>query len=295
LQGLSQQIVFSDKEFLDIAKDRALSGLTELLRLPEHPKRIEGYDISHMQGTNVVGSMVVFTNGVSDKGGYRKFKTSQRNDDPANIRETLLRRLSEKNLKEWGVPDLILIDGGTQQVSAAVEAQAERGTRVPIIGVAKREEEIIIKTDGSNIDVSGLASGAEYTVQESSGFVIINLHPGLFKSSGHSLNLRSGFNPQGGEKIHKYDDVIKLIQRIRDESHRFAVSYHSTLRSKQQTASMLDNVPGVGPATRKKLIKTFGSTRGVLQATDAELAEVLGPKKAATLRQHLGAPKQPAA
>ncbi len=281
LQNLSKQIVFSDKEFLDISKDRALSGLTELLRLGDYPKRIEGYDISHTQGTNVVASMVVFTNGVSDKGEYRKFKTSQRNDDPGNIRETLLRRLNEKHLKDWGVPDLILIDGGTQQVSAAVEAQAEHGTYIPIIGVAKREEEIIIKIDGSNIDISGLVSGPEYTVQSSNDFVTVNLHPGLFKTSGHSLNLR------GGGKIHKYDDVIKLIQRIRDESHRFAVTYHSTLRSKQQTASLLDDVPTIGPATRKKLIKTFGSMRGVLQARDWELAKVVGDKKAAILKQYL--------
>ncbi|HEY4160547.1 MAG TPA: excinuclease ABC subunit UvrC [Candidatus Saccharimonadales bacterium] len=288
LQNLSRQVVFSDKEFLDISKDRALSGLTELLGLGDYPKRIEGYDISHMQGTNVVASMVVFTNGVTDKSEYRKFKTSQRNDDPRNMHETLLRRLSEKNLKAWGVPDLILIDGGTQQVNAAVEAQTERGTRVPIIGVAKREEELIIKIDGSNIDVSGLTGGPEYTAQTSDGFVTVNLHPGLFKSSGHSLNLRSGgLNPQGGSKIHKYDDVIKLIQRIRDESHRFAVTYHSVLRSKQQTASVLDDVPTIGPATRKKLIRTFGSMRGVLQARDWELEKVIGEKKAAVLKQYL--------
>ena len=281
LQNLGQQVIFSDKEFLDISKDRALSGLTELLRLGKYPRRIEGYDISHMQGTNVVASMVVFTNGVSDKSEYRKFKTSQRNDDPANMRETLLRRLSDKNLKDWGMPDLILVDGGTQQVSAAVSAQAERGTHIPIVGVAKREEELIIKIDGSNIDVSGLVGSPEYTVQKDDSFVTVNLHPGLFKSSGHSLNLR------GSTKIHEYDDVIKLIQRIRDESHRFAVSYHSTLRSKQQTQSVLDEIPTIGPATRKKLIKTFGSMRGVLQARDFELEKTIGEKKAAILKQYL--------
>ena len=281
LQSLSKQVIFSDKEFLDISKDRALSGLTELLSLGDYPKRIEGYDISHMQGTNVVASMVVFTNGVSDKSEYRKFKTSQRNDDPGNMHETLLRRLSDKNLHDWGVPDLILIDGGTQQVNAAVDALEERDMHIPIIGVAKREEELIIKIDGSNIDVSGLTGGPEYTMQNSDGFVTVNLHPGLFKSSGHSLNLR------GSTKIHRYDDVIKLIQRIRDESHRFAVTYHSMLRSKQQTASVLDDIPTIGPATRKKLIKTFGSMRGVLQARDWELEKVVGEKKAAILKQYL--------
>jgi len=281
LQGLSKQIVFSDKEFLDISKDRALSGLAELLHFSKYPKRIEGYDISHMQGTNVVASMVVFTNGVTDKGEYRKFKTSQRNDDPGNMHETLVRRLSEKNLKGWGAPDLILIDGGTQQVNAAVEAQMKCGTHIPIVGVAKREEELIIKIDGSNIDVSGLVDGPEYTVQRSDDYITVNLHPGLFKTSGHSLNLR------GESKLHKYDDVIKLIQRIRDESHRFAVSYHSTLRSKQQTQSLLDEIPTIGPATRKKLIKTFGSMRGVMQARDFELEKTVGEKKAAILKQYL--------
>jgi excinuclease ABC subunit C len=285
LQNLSKQIIFSDKEFLDISKDRALSGLTELLQLPDYPRRIEGYDISHMQGTNVVASMVVFTNGVSDKSEYRKFKTSQRNDDPANMRETLLRRLSEKNLKDWGTPSLLLIDGGTQQVNAAVSAQEERGTHIPIIGVAKREEEIIIKVAGSNIAVPGLPETPEYTVQNDGNFVTINLHPGQFKTSGHSLNLR------GSTKVYKYDDVIKLIQRIRDESHRFAVSYHSTLRGKQQTQSVLDTIPGVGPTTRKRLIRVFGSARGVTQASEAELAEVVGSKKAAVIKQTLGPSK----
>ena len=281
LQNVSKQIVFSDKEFLDISKDRALSGLTELLKLREYPRRIEGYDISHMQGTNVVASMVVFTNGVSDKSEYRKFKTTQRNDDPRNIHETILRRLSEKNLKEWGVPDLMLIDGGMQQVNAAVQAQAERGTHIPLIGIAKRDEELIIKTDGSNIDVSGLTGSSEYTVLKTDGFIAVNIHPGLFKSSGHSLNLR------GETKIHRYDDVIKLIQRIRDESHRFAVSYHSTLRSKQQTQSLLDDIPGVGPATRKKLIKHFGSLRAVREAPASDVIALLGERKGKTVTDYL--------
>ena len=281
LQNLSKQVIFSDKEFLDISKDQALSGLVELFGLAAFPRRIEGYDISHMQGTNVVASMVVFTNGVSDKSEYRKFKTAQRNDDARNMYETLLRRLGEKNLQAWGKPDLILIDGGVPQITAAIQAQAERGTTIPIVGVAKREEEIIVSVDGSQVTVPGLSPDGEYTVYEKNGFATINLHPGQFKSSGHSLNLR------GSGKVYRYDDVVKLLQRIRDESHRFAVAYHSTLRSKRQTASALDDAPGIGPATRKKLIKTFGSVRGVLQAGDGELEKVIGDKKATVLRQHL--------
>jgi len=281
LQNLGKQVIFSDKEFLDISKDQALSGLVELFGLAAFPRRIEGYDISHMQGTDVVASMVVFTNGVSDKSEYRKFKTSQRNDDARNMYETLLRRLSDKNLQAWGKPNLILIDGGMPQITAAVQAQRERGTAIPIIGVAKREEEIIIMIDGSQVTVPGLSPDGEYTAYEKNGFVTVNLHPGQFKSSGHSLNLR------GSGRVYRYDDVVKLLQRIRDESHRFAVSYHSTLRAKRQTASVLDDVPTIGPATRKKLIKTFGSMQGVLQARDEELEKVVGAKKAAILKQYL--------
>lgn len=282
LQNLGKQVIFSDKEFMDISKDHALSELVDLLKLDKFPRRIEGYDISHMQGTDVVASMVVFTNGVSDKGAYRKFKTAQRNDDTYNMYETLLRRLSEKNLTAWGTPDLILVDGGMPQLGAAVRAQTERGTSIPIIGIAKRDEELILKIDGSNLTVPSLAkTDGQYTVIEKNGYAIINLHPGLFKSSGHSVNLRGSSGPG------KYDNLIKLLQRIRDESHRFAVTYHSVLRSKRQTASLLDDIPTIGPATRKKLIKEFGSMRGVLQARDIELVHMLGEKKAAILKQYL--------
>ncbi len=281
LQNLNKQIIFSDKEFLDISKDRALSGLTELFKLKSYPKRIEGYDISHMSGTDVVASMVVFTNGVSDKGAYRKFKTTQRNSDVDNMHETLRRRLSEDNLKKWGEPDLLLIDGGTAQLAAVVRAQAERGTAFPVISIAKREEEILVSLSGSNIDVSHLQTNQDFTVRQDGDYMTINLHPGTFKTSGHSLNLR------GESKLHKYDDVVKLLQRIRDESHRFAVSYHSSLKRARQTSSSLDDIPGIGPATRKKLIKAFGSLRGVSQATEAELAAAVGPKLARSVKAAL--------
>ncbi len=282
LQNLGKQVIFSDKEFMDISKDHALGELVELLSMDGFPRRIEGYDISHMQGTDVVASMVVFTNGVSDKGAYRKFKTTQRNDDTYNMHETLFRRLSEKNLTAWGKPDLILVDGGMPQLGAAIRAQTERGTAIPIIGVAKRDEEVILKIAGSNLKVPGLALGDDqYTVTEQNGYVVINLHPGQYKSSGHSVNLRGSGHPGN------YDNLIKLLQRIRDESHRFAVNYHSILRSKRQTASVLDDIPTIGPETRKKLLKTFGSMRGILQARDMELDKLLGEKKATILRQYL--------
>jgi len=264
LQNLGQQVVFSDKEFLDISKDHALTELVDLLGLGGFPRRIEGYDISHMQGTNVVASMVVFTNGVSDKAEYRKFKTrKEHNNDFYNMNETIGRRLSEKNLKAWGKPDLILIDGGKGQLDAAIRARDEAGcTQIPFVGLAKREEQIVIQKDKSNVvlNIAAMHKLGGFAT-ESDDFILVNVP--------HNTN------------------VVKLLQRIRDESHRFAVSYHSVLKVKRQTASILDDVPGIGPATRKKLIKEFGSLRGVLQARDFELTKVLGEKKAVILKQYL--------
>src|SRR3990167_2958780 len=113
LKRLGQSVIFSDKEFADISKDHALGELVELLGLSSFPVRIEGYDISHMSGSDVVASMVVFTNGVSNKAEYRKFKTKvNKNDDFYNMHETISRRLAERNRKKWGIPSLVLIDGG---------------------------------------------------------------------------------------------------------------------------------------------------------------------------------------
>jgi len=264
LQRLGQQVIFSDKEFMDISKDHALTELVDLLGLEGYPRRIEGYDISHMQGTDVVASMVVFTNGVSDKGQYRKFKTKiDHNNDFYNMNETIKRRLSDKNLKAWGKPDLMLIDGGKGQLDAAIKARDELGlTSIPFVGLAKREEQVVVSLKKSNVSVNAtmLQKLGGY-ITESEDFALINLP--------HSTNL------------------VKLLQRIRDESHRFAVSYHSVLKTKRQTASLLDEIPTIGPETRKKLLKTFGSVRGVIQARDFELEKVVGPKKAVLLRQYL--------
>ncbi len=286
LQNLGKQVIFSDKEFLDISKDQALVQLQTLLRLADPPKRIEGYDISHMSGTNVVASMVVFTNGVSNKGEYRKFKTSQRNDDYGNMHETIFRRFSEKNRKNWTMPSLVLIDGGMGQLTAAILAMKEQGVAVPIVSIAKREEEMVVHKADSFIDTSYLEKLirepiAGIDVRLDRDFYVVNLHVGQLNAGAHSKNLR------GGRTLSPYTDTVKLIQRIRDESHRFAVSYHTVLKRQQQTASLLDDIPTIGPVTRKKLIRTFGSMRGVMQAREFELIKVVGDKKAAILRQYL--------
>lgn len=269
LQRLGQQVIFSDKEFMDLSKDHALTELVDLLELRAYPRRIEGYDVSHMQGTDVVASMVVFTNGVSDKGQYRKFKTKKdHNNDFYNMNETLKRRLSDKNTKAWGKPDIVLIDGGKGQLDAALKARDELGRDgIPFIGLAKREEQIVISNTKSNVHINATI------LQKLGGFTTITDDFTLINIP-HNTNL------------------IKLLQRIRDESHRFAVSYHSVLKGKRQVASLLDDIPTIGPETRKKLLREFGSMRGVMQARDIELQKLVGDKKAAILKQYIGAQKR---
>lgn len=264
LKALSKQIVFSDKEFLDISKDRGLQGLADLLGLNQEPRRIEGYDISHMQGTDNVASMVVFTNGIPDKANYRKFKMRiPGNNDFAHMHEAITRRCSEKNVKAWGLPDLFLIDGGKGQVAAAVRARDELGIQRPMVGLAKREEEIVVHLEKSQVNVSQIELHKQHAIiNESEDFLMILLP--------------------------KDSDIVKLLQRVRDESHRFAVSYHSVLKGKRQVASLLDEIPGVGPVTRKKLIRTFGSLQGVKAATKDEVAAVVGDSLAARIRATLG-------
>jgi excinuclease ABC subunit C len=287
LRELQRRIMFGDKEFLNISKDKALSDLRDLLGLKRIPSRIEGYDISHMGGTNVVASMVVFTNGVSDRSNYRKFKTKlEQNDDYYNMYETLLRRTSEKNIKSWGTPDLILIDGGKGQLDAAIKALEERQLIIPIISIAKREEEIIVHGKRSGVAVEKLSlimknPMAGVSVAASGEYYIVNLHAGQFNAGSHSKNLR------GADQLSPYSDVTKLFQRIRDESHRFAVSYHTVLKRQKQTASQLEEIPGVGKATRQKLIRTFGSLRAVQNASPEELASAVGPAKAKLLSKYL--------
>ncbi len=189
LRELQKKIVFSDKEFLDISSDQALADLQIMLHLAEPPRRIEGYDISHQSGTNVVGSMVAFVNGVSDRSEYRKFKLRhQKNNDTANLREVIERRLKHH---EWQFPDLVILDGGINQVNAVKDLLAAEN--IAVIGRDKSGDH------ARNAEVNIIVPTAE--------------------------GLKTIFLPSSSH-------VAKLIARIDDEAHRFAITYHTLLKRK---------------------------------------------------------------
>lgn len=276
LRELRRRIMFGDKEFIDISKDYALGDLTDLLNLDKVPARIEGFDISHASGTNVVASQVVFVNGASSRSDYRKYKTRiERNDDFANMNEIITRRLSPKNLKAWGRPDLVLIDGGKGQLAAAIEARDNSGQpAIPFIGLAKREEQIVI--------ASSIQSVARNSSLQSSSGVELNLQK--LKDLGGYVTPSDQFLLVN--LLHS-SHIVKLLQRIRDESHRFAVSYHTVLKRQRQTASDLELIPGIGPATRRKLIRAFGSLRAVTEADTEKIAEIVGASRAGLIKKYL--------
>ena len=263
MHELQQRVMFGDSEFLDISKDHALNDLVELLGLNKFPSRIEGYDISHMGGMNVVASMVVFTNGVSNRSEYRKFKTRiEQNDDFFNMNETIQRRLSAKNIADWGTADLILIDGGKGQLDAALKARDIKSQKMPFIGLAKKQEQIVIDNKRSDVVINqDKLKALDGYLTTSDNFTLINIP--------HSSH------------------IVKLLQRIRDESHRFAVSYHTVLKRKKLTENSLEEIPTIGPKTRAKLMRSFGSLRGLRDASEDDIAKIVGDKKAKLIRRYL--------
>ena len=217
---------------------RALNDLQEHLGLPEAPLRIECYDMSHIQGSDYVGSMVVVEDGLPKKSEYRRFKIKgeQGNDDFAAMEEVLTRRLTaylterEKPVTERGgrfsyPPQLLLVDGGKGQLGVAVRVVEELGLEeeIPVASLAKRFEEVYVAGEGEPRTV-----------------------------------------PRNSEALY-------LLQRIRDEAHRFAIGYHRELRGKRMTTSVLDGVPGLGETRRKRLVKELGGVGKVKQASLDEL------------------------
>ncbi len=229
-------------------QEQALAELQSALNLPAPPNRIECYDVSHTQGVATVGAMIVFEQGVPAKGQYRKFNIDSTSigapDDFASMEEMLTRRFRRWQSAEEAasgpgskvdasfsrLPDLVIVDGGKGQLGRVVKVLENFGLaeKVPVVGLAKQEEEI------------------------------------FFPHRSNSL------------KLPRHSQGLYLVQRIRDEAHRFGITAHRARRSKQGMASALDSVPGVGPARRKALLKHFGSVDKIRSATMEELASVQG-------------------
>ncbi len=229
------------------ARARALRSLQEILGLPAAPLRIEAYDISTLQGTNTVASMVVMEDGLPRRSEYRRFRirTVPGQDDFAAMEEVLHRRF-EAYLKDREAPvgdrrrfayppSLVVVDGGAGQLGRAVAVLDRLGLDIPVIGLAKRLEEIYLPDQPEPLRI-----------------------------------------PRDAEALY-------LLQRVRDEAHRFAVAYHRTLRSKRMIDSILDEVPGVGPARKRALLRRFGSLRRLREADPDELAEVVPARVAQDL------------
>jgi excinuclease ABC subunit C len=221
------------------SRARALRSLQDVLEVPDALLRIEAYDISTLQGTNTVASMVVMEDGVPRRNEYRRFKikTVDGQDDFASMEETIRRRftafLAEQN-KPAGEqrkfsypPSLVVIDGGPGQLGRATKVLDELNLDIPVIGLAKRMEEVYLPGQPDPIRI-----------------------------------------PRDAEALY-------LLQQIRDEAHRFAITYHRNLRSKSMVDSILDDVPGIGPARKKALIRRFGSLKSMRRASKDELAQTV--------------------
>lgn len=213
----------------------AIKRLQQVLGLRRLPKRIEGYDISNIQGTNTVASMVVFTNGVANKAHYRKFRISL--DDPgapndfASMKEVITRRMAElkgDDLSFSTPPDLILIDGGKGQLGYAYDVLCSTGYECDMISLAKRDEEIYLPNEPEPVVLA------------------------------------------------KSDYALKLLQNVRDESHRFAITFHRSIRDKKTLSSGLLKIDGVGEKTATALFAHFKSLKNIKAASIAQLLEVKG-------------------
>ena len=232
----------------------ALEELADAIGLPAPPLRIECYDISNIQGAYTVGSMVVFEDGRPRSGEYRRFriKTVQGPNDFASHQEVLRRRFARSMAAEegsaeelrWRMPDLVIIDGGKGQVSAAREVMDAMGLHdLPLVGLAKEREEL-------------------FRPGESAPIVLPATSQALY-----------------------------MVQRLRDEAHRFAITYHRKLRAQAQTKSVFDEMPGIGPARKRALLRVFGSAKQLRNATIDEISSVPGISRtlAHKIREYLDA------
>ena len=229
---LEEYLIQKQKRGEAAREHHGVTALKELLHLSILPQRIECFDNSHLQGTDYVSSMVCFEKGKPKKSDYRKFKlkTLEGSDDYAAMEEVIRRRYSGSLSTELPWPDLIVVDGGKGQVNTAFHTLNALGLSIPLIGLAKRIEEI-------------------FTPQT-----------------------RDPFN------LPKTSPALKLLQQLRDEAHRFAVTYHRKLRSERTLQTELTTIAGVGEKTAFRLLERFGSVEGVTQATIEELKAAAGTK-----------------
>lgn len=220
--------------YSDDRTNQALLQLESALALDAPPMRIECFDISTLHGAFTVASMVVFTKGKPDKSQYRRFKIRAELDeanDFVSMSEVLGRRYAPERMADerfGSRPDLLVVDGGRPQLTAAMRQLEELGLDIPVCGLAKADEEVFVPWDDTPIVL-----------------------------------------PSGSASLY-------LIKQVRDESHRFAITFHRELRGKAMTVSVLDEVPGVGPTRKKAIMKRFGSMKRLRAASEAEIAEVPG-------------------
>lgn len=233
-----------EKHDPEARNERTLQRIRDDFRLKEMPHHIECFDNSNIQGTNPVASCVVFRNAKPSKKEYRHFKikTVEGPDDFASMREVLTRRYT-RMLAETpeDLPQLIVVDGGKGQLSAAVEALEAIGLRgtIAVVGIAKRLEEIYFPGDSLPLYIS------------------------------------------------KTSESLRVVQHLRDEAHRFGITFHRDLRSKSQIRSELDNIKGIGPATARTLLSHFRSVKRIREATLPEVAKLIGPAKAKIVKTAL--------
>lgn len=251
----------------EVWAEEAMGQLQDALGLEMPPLRVEGYDISNIQGTAPTGSMVVTENGQPAKEEYRRFKIRFHPESPndfAMMHEVITRRLRayvDGDEKFQKLPDLIMIDGGKGQLAAALKARDELGLTVPMVGLAKRHELIYVPVEPTGELLQDIREMEAALAKPARGEYSYD-RPAPKSYSYREVELP--LNSPG----------LMMLRKLRDEAHRFALSYHRKLRDKKVGGSSLDEIPGVGPRRKRLLLRTFGSMEGIRRATVDEIAAV---------------------
>ncbi|MHA1931077.1 MAG: excinuclease ABC subunit UvrC [Promethearchaeota archaeon] len=230
-QQVQMELIRMDEE--DFRED-VLKEAREILKLSKEPRIIEGFDISNIEGTDATGSMVYFLEAKPYTKNYRHFKIKSKStpDDVAMMKEVIKRRYEYILRRNLELPDLIIVDGGKGQLNAGISVLQELGLEIPIIGLAKKYEEIYFPNQKDPITLP------------------------------------------------KNSQLLKLLQRVRDEAHRFAVRLHKKQRKKRMIGSILDDIEGVGPVSRNKLLNHFGSVNNITRASLEKVSQIVGKKLA---------------